>query len=233
MRPIALGDNGIIFQFPTGINETTHLQVMQLFYALAQVNYSWVIDIIPAYDSVTVFFDLRAVSKIATSNQPHQWVQETLSLTSLTLAHMPASIAPIAIPACYDSSLAPDLQNLATLKNLSVEEVINLHSSLVYKVYMIGFLPGFAYMGTVHERIQMKRKDIPATHVAAGSIGIAGEQTGIYPLDSPGGWQIIARTPISIFDIEKESPCYLAPGNLVQFMPISLTEFNKIKSRYT
>jgi inhibitor of KinA len=239
MQTVSLGDNGIIFQFSKGINDDTHQQVMHLFHAIINAKHDWIIDLIPAYDSLAVFFNLEKVVRYSKSKHPHQWVQETLNLTpsslsSITynLSPITYNLSPIAIPACYDISLAPDLEELASTKKIAIEEVIKIHSSTIYKVYMLGFLPGFPYMGTVHKSIQIPRKQSPATHVAAGSIGIAGAQTGIYPLDSPGGWQIIAKTPIPIFDVEKENPCLLAPGNQVQFVPISLDAFNKIKSEY-
>jgi inhibitor of KinA len=114
---------------------------------------------------------------------------------------------------------------------MSIEEIIQLHLSKNYRVYMIGFLPGFPYMGSVNERIATPRKNTPGTKIPAGSVGIAGEQTGIYPLDSPGGWNIIGRTPINLFDTASDQPCLLQPGDMVQFHLISLDEFNQIKAQ--
>ena len=136
----------------------------------------------------------------------------------------------ISIPVCYEGTFALDLSLLAHQKNLTVEEVIQIHTKTTYQVYMIGFLPGFAYMGKVDEQIQISRKEKPRTFVAAGSVGIAGEQTGIYPVDSPGGWQVIGKTPIKMFDIAQTNPCYLRPGDEVRFIPITLTEFQQISN---
>jgi inhibitor of KinA len=137
----------------------------------------------------------------------------------------------IEIPVCYYPSLAPDLQSLADEKNLQVEEVIQLHTSRTYRVYMIGFLPGFAYMGKVDEHISMPRKTNPRTLVAEGSVGIAGEQTGIYPLDSPGGWNIIGQTPLRLFDAQKDELVLLRTGDSIKFFPIRLKEFLQMKSK--
>eukprot|EP01136_Pigoraptor_vietnamica_P038048 Opistho-1_new@106825 len=152
-----------------------------------------------------------------------QEATRSVALDTATIANR------ITIPVCYDLSLAPDLVELATLHQLSVEEVIQLHTAQTYRVYMIGFLPGFAYMGSVDERIRTARKANPRTKVPAGSVGIAGEQTGIYPLDSPGGWQLIGQTPLPLFDATRTDPCLLQPGDEVQFCSISLTAFHKLK----
>jgi inhibitor of KinA len=130
----------------------------------------------------------------------------------------------VTIPVCYEKEFAPDIEYLAKEKNIPVEEVIRIHISKQYRIYMLGFLPGFPYMGEVDDRIVVPRKPQPVT-VAAGSVGIAGKQTGIYPLVSPGGWQIIGRTPLKIFDAEKEAPTLLRAGDTVQFISISKDEF--------
>ena len=130
----------------------------------------------------------------------------------------------ISIPVCYSRAFAPDIEFIASEKNISIEKIIQLHTSKSYTVYMIGFLPGFSYMGEVAEAIAIPRKIQPVS-VAAGSVGIAGKQTGIYPLESPGGWQIIGRTPLKIFDKGKSDPVLLQPGDEIQFYSISEDEF--------
>ena len=134
------------------------------------------------------------------------------------------SFRTVSIPVCYEEQYAPDLQQLAIATNTSVEEVIRIHTSKPYKVYMLGFLPGFAYLGELDEKISMPRKPQPH-QVVAGSVGIAGRQTGIYPLASPGGWQIIGRTPLKLFDPGKEDPTLLKTGDMVQFTSISQHAF--------
>jgi inhibitor of KinA len=136
----------------------------------------------------------------------------------------------IHIPVCYDRSLGIDLKEIATKKNITTDKIVELHSDATYRVYMIGFLPGFAYMGKVDEKIATSRKEVPRKNVAAGSVGIANFQTGIYPLNSPGGWNIIGQTPMNIFNKEYNDPCVLQPGDTVKFEPISLEEFEELKS---
>jgi inhibitor of KinA len=128
------------------------------------------------------------------------------------------------IPVCYDEEFAMDINKMAAAKNLSPEEVVRIHISKSYRVYMLGFLPGFAYMGELDEMIAMPRKPQPVK-IATGSVGIAGRQTGIYPLASPGGWQIIGRTPLKLFDGNSNEPTLLRAGDSVQFYSITRDEF--------
>ena len=131
------------------------------------------------------------------------------------------------IPVCYHSSLAPDLHLLAVQLHLTTDELIRIHVATTYRVFMLGFLPGFAYMGPVDQRIVAPRHDRPRSAVPAGSVGIAGAQTGIYPMQSPGGWQLIGRTPLQLFTPHLLPPCLLQPGDEVVMYPISLDEFNQ------
>jgi len=131
-----------------------------------------------------------------------------------------------AIPVCYDGE---DLQEISRLKNLDVQAIVEIHTSRVYAVFMIGFLPGFAYLGTVDERIAVPRHTKPRTKVSAGSVGIAGVQTGVYPMDSPGGWQIIGRTPVAMFNPAASTPSLLRHGDSVRFYPISSDQFEELR----
>ena len=132
----------------------------------------------------------------------------------------------VMVPVCYSRKYGLDLDAISEHTKLPVEEIIHLHTATKYKVYMIGFLPGFAYMGDVDDSIAVLRKPEPRTRIEAGSVGIAGKQTGIYPLASPGGWQIIGRTPVILFDTKKETPAFFRAGDEVQFYPITEDEFN-------
>ncbi|GGA83049.1 hypothetical protein GCM10011511_02590 [Puia dinghuensis] len=134
------------------------------------------------------------------------------------------------IPVCYEGEYAPDLQWVAAQQGLTPKEVIDIHVASTYRVYMVGFLPGFPYLGTVDRRLQLPRKPQPVT-VVAGGVGIAGMQTGIYPLTSPGGWQIIGRTPVKLFDVEADPPIRLQAGDNVQFYPVSAKAFRDMSGR--
>lgn len=134
----------------------------------------------------------------------------------------------ILLPVCYDPSVAPDLELVSEQKNLEKEEIISIHTAATYRVYMIGFLPGFPYLGGLDKRLEIPRKEEPRNKVAAGSVGIAGNQTGIYPRESPGGWQIIGRCPIPLFDPLADPPCSISPGDIIKFREISLSQFEEI-----
>ncbi len=133
------------------------------------------------------------------------------------------------IPVCYDLSFGIDLEDLSTSNSISIDEIIKLHSSTSYSVLSMGFLPGFLYLGMNHKKLYCERKDKPELNIKSGSIGIARDQTGIYPQDSPGGWRIIGRSPISFFNVDDKSPCFAKPGDKIKFQNISLSEFNKIE----
>lgn len=138
------------------------------------------------------------------------------------------STAGIIIPVCYGGDLGPDLQYVAEHASLSAEKVIEIHTSSSYLVYMLGFTPGFPYLGGMDEQISTPRKDEPALSIAAGSVGIAGDQTGIYPVASPGGWQIIGRSPVKLFNPASKSPFLIEPGMYIRFKAISRDEFIRV-----
>ncbi len=223
------GDSAITLQWGDTINEDANQQVMQLFNSLQDFPLPFITDIIPAFNSITLVYDIMDWHK----KNSHVTCFEHIKIELLNRLQTPKENQHtnklVKIPVCYHYDLAPDLEEMAQLTQLTTETIIHLHCQPIYKVYMIGFLPGFPYMASVDPSIQMNRRAEPRHRVPKGSIGIAGEQTGIYPMDSPGGWQLIGQTPINLFDVTNENPCLLTPGDTVQFYPISLTEFETIK----
>jgi inhibitor of KinA len=221
-----LGDSALTVDFGNIIDEPINEEVITLFHVLQQEPVPGMIEAVPAYSSLTIYYDVMAIRKKTLPGQPvYEWMSEKMNeRLHKPLPEKDTTTTLVNIPVCYEKEFAPDIENLAMEKNISIEEVIRIHTSKSYRVFMLGFLPGFAYMGEVDERIVMPRKPQPVT-VAAGSVGIAGKQTGIYPLVSPGGWQIIGRTPFNLFNKEKEQPTILKAGNLVQFIPVSKDEF--------
>lgn len=135
------------------------------------------------------------------------------------------------MPVCYDLDFGLDLQLLSEEKKLSITDVIRLHSEAIYKVYFIGFLPGFLYLGGLNKKLHTNRKDNPRLKVNKGSVAIGGEQTGIYPNESAGGWNIIGKTPIPFFDINNQKPCFAQSGDNIQFVPISKFEYFELESK--
>jgi inhibitor of KinA len=220
-----LGDCALLIQFQNILDESVNKKVLLFLQQLKKSGASWIKDIVPAYTSLAVHYNPLAIVK----EEGHQTIFETV-VSQIKKIIDERDDQPeetqrvIRVPVCYEKRYAPDLEQLATEKELTVQQVIELHTAKSYRVYMIGFLPGFAYMGEVDERIAFPRKQQPA-NVAAGSVGIAGKQTGIYPLSSPGGWQIIGRTPLLLFDKAKQDPVLFNPGDEVIFYPISAHEF--------
>jgi inhibitor of KinA len=223
-----LGDSALTVDFGNFIDEPINEKVIALFHNLQQQPLPGMIEAVPAYSSLTVYYDLMMARKKVSAGQPvFEWMSEKMNeRLHQPLPQNDSTGELINIPVCYDPEFGPDLDNLAREKNITTEEVIRIHTSKPYRVFMLGFLPGFAYMGEVDEKIAMSRKNQPVP-VSAGSVGIAGKQTGIYPLLSPGGWQIIGRTPVHLFNKEKEQTTLLKAGDRVQFIPVSKNEFTR------
>ena len=177
--------------------------------------------------------DLDADGQADFDNNPYLFANRLLENFINEIKHTQRTIhsaSLIEIPVCYDPSLGIDLQSAAIRLNCSVEHLIQQHSEKVYTVYCLGFLPGFAYMGDVSSEIQLPRHPTPSAKVLGGSVGIAGKQTGIYPITSPGGWQIIGRTPIKIFDANSKHLTLFKAGDQVKFKPISLALFHQLNT---
>ncbi len=220
------GDQALSIELGNTIDLATNRKVMALYSQLKAAGMKGVKDIIPAYHSITLIYDTAFLKKQVTTPTVYEWASREVEklLEKFTTEENQLS-RKIEIPVCYDERVAPDILELSLVHKMSVPDLIRIHSALVYRVYMIGFLPGFAYMGSVDPSIATPRKASPRSIVPKGSVGIAGEQTGIYPFDSPGGWQLIGQTPLLLFDQSKPSPCLLQPGDEVQFYPISYDAF--------
>ncbi|MFM8912096.1 MAG: 5-oxoprolinase subunit PxpB [Flammeovirgaceae bacterium] len=205
-----------------GLDETVNEKAHALYHRLKQ-DPLWS-DVIPAYNTVTVVYDPWALRQVHPSASA--FAMSLLQQAIDQLSYIPRQPARLLnIPVCYDASFGLDLTQLSIDRQISVDQIITLHTEKTYRVCMIGFLPGFAYMGKVDSRIASPRLMKPRTLVPAGSVGIAGEQTGIYPFDSPGGWNIIGRTPVLMFEKEKSEPVFFQPGDHVKFFPITKAEW--------
>lgn len=219
------GDHAVTIELGNTLHAELNQKIISLFKYLVAHPVEHVRDIIPAYHTLTLVYDPVALRKKYPLSSPYEKICKALELALENATAIENDTRLISIPVCYHPSLAPDIESLATEKKLAVDEVVSLHTSRTYRVYMLGFLPGFAYMGSVHEKIQSARHSQPRTHVPAGSVGIAGEQTGIYPLDSPGGWQLIGRTPLQMFKAKNNDPCLLKPGDEVRFFPVTPEQY--------
>ncbi len=231
-RIFPLGDTAITVDFGNCIDEAINREVIARFHQLQQHPLPGMIEAAPAYSSFVVYYDVLKVRKaIPPGDTAFEFIKQQLE--KRLKQPIQQNIEPgrlIKIPVCYKEEFALDIRHLATTKNISFDEVIHTHTSKPYKVYMLGFLPGFAYMGEVDEKIAIPRKPQPV-NIVEGSVGIAGRQTGIYPLASPGGWQIIGRTPLKLFDTIKEEQILLRAGDGVQFYSITKNKFEEIKKK--
>jgi inhibitor of KinA len=215
-------DRAITIEFAQEINEATNMQVIALQHAIESNPFKGFIECVPAYGSLTVYF-----SENVSANAVRVLLSELGAQVSETINPSSTPGRKISIPVCYDPSLGIDLPWVSSHLNLSVDEIISLHTSVAYRIYMIGFIPGFPYMGTLPKQLEVPRKQTPSLKIPMGSVAIAGKQTGIYPAEVPGGWQVIGRTPLKMFD-PSTSPCsFLNAGDLVQFNPITLNAFNQ------
>ena len=220
-----LGDRAILITLGDSIDEATHRLVRAVAARLDAHPPRGIIDRVPAFASVVVHYEpLLAEGDDARS--PHERMVAALEalLADLRDDALPASRL-VEIPVCYGGELGPDLDDVATQHGMSSADVVELHASGDYLVYMVGFMPGFAYLGGLAPRIVTARRQTPRTAVPAGTVGIGGRQTGVYPLVSPGGWNLIGRTPRRMFDVRREEPTLLTTGDRVRFRPMSAAEF--------
>ena len=227
-----IGDSVATIDFGNIINEEINKKAIAIFHYLSGHPLAGMVEALPAYSSVTIYFDVPLLrKKISPQKKASEWTTTELHKLMLSdFATEDAEKSLVRIPVCYEKQFANDLQWIADQKNVSTEQVIHLHNSKQYRVYMLGFLPGFAYMGEVDEQIAVPRKPQPQP-IWAGSVGIAGRQTGLYPLNSPGGWQIIGRTPLRMFDKDRDELCLIKAGDYVEFYSITEDEFENYQSR--
>ena len=225
----ALSDRSVVIELGNVIDESLNQKILSMDSWMRLHPFPGLRDVVPAYSSLTVLYDPaslqvhcregQTVSGLVTEKLREAWQRSGNGYQT--------ELRRKSIPVCYDPVFGIDILEMSESKNLSVSDIIHLHCSIEYRVYMLGFLPGFAYMGKVDERLVSPRRAQPR-EVVAGSVGIAGWQTGVYPLASPGGWQIIGRTPLRLFDASNEPPVFLSAGDLVKFYPISIEEFKSL-----
>jgi KipI family sensor histidine kinase inhibitor len=239
MEILPLGDSALVMrvreQFEDAPEETLD-EVLRTLQQLRNAAIPGVIELAPAYTSIAVFFDPIAVAKASgTPGEVFDWLTEEIRsvITSGSVFHRRRSgvMAPhsIEIPVCYDSEFALDLDRVADHTKLSAGEVIDLHSTAEYRVACIGFVPGFPFLTGLAKKLATPRRDTPRTEIPPGSVGIGGGQTGIYPLRSPGGWNLIGRTPLKLFAPTKNPPALLRAGDRVRFRAITREEFESLK----
>jgi inhibitor of KinA len=205
---------------PARLDVATSARVIAMAEAVRRRFGTTVRDAVVGYHTLTVYFDPLAIDA--------RWLEGELSeIAADPSALVEASGATIEVPVCYGGELGPDLEEVATRVGCLPEEVVELHASREYRVFVVGFVPGFAYMGPVDPRLALPRRSSPRTRVPAGSVAIAAGQTGIYPMETPGGWHLIGRTPVRPFDESRAEPVLFQPGDQVRFRSMTRQEFEE------
>lgn len=221
-RFLPAGDKALTVELGDSISPKTNQRVRDLLVAIESSGMPGLIDLVPSYRSLLVYYDPLCFS--------HSQLEEQLVVLEQNL-DQGALKAPkvVDIPTLYGGDYGPDLEHVATHNGLEPEEVIQIHSSAEYLVYMMGFTPGFPYLGEMSEKIATPRLQTPRTAIPEGSVGIAERQTGVYPIQSPGGWQLIGRTPVQLFDTQLDPPVVVLSGDYIRFVSITNEAYRDIQ----
>lgn len=218
LRFLPCGDSAVTVEFSQQMNEATNRQIR---FVAAALRGRGIRECVPTFCSLTIYFDPLKTNQSAIRRKVLRILRSYKEGSGETRRVF-------LIPVCYEGAYAPDLEDVCKLTGLSREQVIAIHSGTDYLIYMLGFLPGFPYLGGMDKRIEAPRLDSPRTTIPVGAVGIGGKQTGIYPLASPGGWRLIGRTPVKVYDPQREAPIVYRAGDYIRFVPITPEEFAKI-----
>lgn len=221
-RYLTAGDRALTVEYGNEISEDISSKVRSMMVALELNKIEGVIEIVPTYRSLMLHYNPLAI-KYDDLVRKLKLLEGKLNDISMPEPEV------IEIPTLYGGEYGPDIENVAQYNETTVEEVIKIHSSKEYLIYMLGFTPGFPYLGGMDEKIATPRLKVPRTKISQGSVGIAASQTGIYPIDSPGGWQLIGKTPLKLYDPNREVPILLKAGNYIKFIPISEKQYKSIE----
>jgi KipI family sensor histidine kinase inhibitor len=219
----ACGDRALLAEYGEGIDLAVNRKVHAVAAALRQRSLAGIEAVIPAYRNLAVVYDPIAVS----------FESLTAALAALEAeleTAEPAEPRTVNIPVCYGGRFGPDLAFVAAHNRLTVEDVVRIHSRTLYPIYAVGFAPGFCYLGGLDPRLHTPRLPTPRTRVPAGSVGIAEAQTGVYPSDSPGGWRLIGRTPLKLFNPSRTDPFLYQAGDRIRFVPVSEPDFHRLRA---
>lgn len=219
-----VGDRAISIDFGQVIDPTINRHIRQTIERIKELQLDGIIELVPTYCALLVEYDAMLYSYSEICNIIEPTLEEGMTNRTNEL------VTVVEVPTVYGGEFGPDLSFVASHNHLSEDEVISIHSGTDYLVYMLGFIPGFTYLGGMDLRIATPRLSSPRTLIPAGSVGIAGEQTGTYPSDSPGGWQIIGRTPVTMYDMSKAQAALLKAGDYVRYVPIDESEFHRVKA---
>lgn len=223
-RIVPAGESALFVEFEERIDAEVNARAIACADTIQAAQLAGVRDVVPTYRSVAVYFDPLRTDHDALTACLERAADQPLTPPS-------ATPVPVRIPVCYGGDLGPDLAGVASLARLSESDVVRIHGAATYRVFMLGFVPGFAYLGIVDARIAVPRHPTPRVRVPSGSVGIAGMQTGVYSADTPGGWQLIGRTPTKPFDPSRDDPFLMKAGDAVEFYAIDRDEYQRRRSR--
>jgi inhibitor of KinA len=228
-RIVAAGDSAVLVELDNRIDPVVNETAIALAAAIRAAVVPGVRDVMPTYRSVAIHFDPLRTDYDGMVARVNVWMAERRPYRQETL-HTDGGPSPVRVPVCYAGEFGPDLAAVAAFGAVTEAEAVRLHTSRMYRVFMLGFMPGFAYMGIVDAHIAAPRLSTPRVRVPAGSVGIAGGQTGVYPVSTPGGWRIIGRTPLKPFDLSRGEPALFKPGDAVQFYAIDPGEYARLEN---
>lgn len=218
------GNRAILVEWPQIIDNDIQKDVWLFRNFILNKYIKFILEVIPAYNSITIIYK----STIENVNS------EISVLRSDYSSPRPTDLGQSKtwyVPVCYHLDLAPDLHSLSASKNITLKQIESLHTEPKYTVSFIGFLPGFLYLSGLNDLLYTPRKSLPTKQIAAGSVAIGDRQTGIYPMESPGGWHVVGRSPLNFFDVNSSNPCFAAPGDAIKFVSISIEEYHEIKRK--
>lgn len=218
------GDRGILVELGQGIDPFINAKVRAMAIAVKKIRGQGIIEIIPTYRSLLLIYD-PLITRPAKLISLVEKIEKNINYTGIQTCRV------VEIPVCYGGEFGPDIENVGKKSNLDIKDIIWIHSNPEYLIYMVGFTPGFPFLGGLDKRLFTPRLKTPRMKVPKGSVGIANNQTGMYPIASPGGWQIIGRTPLKLFAPERKNPFLYKAGDKIKFIPISPTQYLKLKSK--
>jgi inhibitor of KinA len=225
IRMLSAGERGLVVEMGNVISPAVNTRVQRLGRQIARKRLEGVIEVVATYRSLLVYFDPLTVSRTHLAGTIRRMIASEAGRETAE----EEKVRIVQVPVCYGGEFGPDLEYVAQHNRLSTQEVITIHSSKPYLVYMLGFTPGFPYLGGMSEKIATPRLEKPRTRIPRGSVGIAGAQTGLYPIESPGGWRLIGRTPLNPFSPDAAHPFLFAAGDYLRFLPISPREYHHIR----